>query len=207
LSVASFSTSEATPLPRERPLLYIDLGSPYAYLACERAPAVLGMEPELRPVLLGAIFARRGYGSWSATPAREPRIAEVQERARRYGLPPVVWPAGWPGDGLAAMRCATWAAMEGSAAAFSLAVFRAQFGDGADIADPAVLAQAAAAADLDPEAMAAAVQSPEIKLALRTATDAAWDAGVRGIPSLAVGRSVLYGDDQLELGAAALATG
>jgi 2-hydroxychromene-2-carboxylate isomerase len=52
------------------PALYFDLGSPYAYLAFARAPAVLGVEPRLEPVLLGAIFQARGPGSWSQTDAR-----------------------------------------------------------------------------------------------------------------------------------------
>lgn len=188
-----------------RALLYVDLGSPYAYLAFERAPAVLGIEPELGPVLLGAIFARRGFGSWAGTPARAARIAELHERAARYGLPPLLWPQVWPGDGLAAMRCLTWAAQEGAAARFARAVFRAEFGSGADIADAAVLAAAAEEAELDPAAMATAIRSAEVKRALRAATDAAWETGVRGVPSLAVPGALLYGDDQLELGAAALA--
>jgi 2-hydroxychromene-2-carboxylate isomerase len=44
----------------EGPVLSVDLGSPCAYLAVERAPALPGAEPELQPVLLGAVFARRG---------------------------------------------------------------------------------------------------------------------------------------------------
>jgi 2-hydroxychromene-2-carboxylate isomerase len=96
------------------PVLYFDLGSPYAYLAVARAAGVLGCEPELEPVLLGAIFRMRGWGSWSDGPERETRIADIEERARRCGLPPLQWPAGWPGDGLAAMRAATWAKREGA---------------------------------------------------------------------------------------------
>ena len=61
------------------PLLFYDLGSPYAYLAVARAERVLGTPPELRPVLLGAIFAVRGHGSWSATP-RPSRSAQTAAR-------------------------------------------------------------------------------------------------------------------------------
>ena len=55
------------------PLLFYDLGSPYAYLAVERAERVLGAPPELRPVLLGAIFAARGSGSWRASSSHDAR--------------------------------------------------------------------------------------------------------------------------------------
>ncbi|HKP88647.1 MAG TPA: hypothetical protein VJT75_01615, partial [Thermoleophilaceae bacterium] len=84
--------------------LFYDLGSPYGYLAVARAPAVLGGDVELVPVLLGAIFAERGHGSWSQTGARAANVAEVERRAREYGLPPVAWPPGWPPNTLHAMR-------------------------------------------------------------------------------------------------------
>ncbi len=185
--------------------LYFDLGSPYAYLALERAEAVLGRAPELEPVLLGAIFRWRGHGSWGRTDQRAAGITEIERRARRYGLPPLVWPAAWPTDGLAAMRAATWAAQQSRGGPFARAVFRRQFAEGGDIADPAVLADCAVRAGLDPADMSAAVSDPEVKDALRLATQRAWDAGVRGIPSLRVGSAIFYGDDRLEAAAADLA--
>src|SRR5881409_293348 len=75
-------------------VLYFDLGSPYAYLAVERAGRVLGAEPELQPVLAGAIFAHRGYGSWALTDQRAAGEVEIERRAREYGLPPIAWPPG-----------------------------------------------------------------------------------------------------------------
>lgn len=193
------------PLPDTAPTLYFDLGSPYAHLAVARAGAVLGREPALAPVLLGAIFAARGFGSWSATPSRAGRVAEIEARAARYGLPPLCWPATWPDDGLKAMRCATWAKQHDATAAFAQAVFEREFGAGADISDVAVLCECALAAGLDGERMLAAIETPAVKDALRAATDEAWRAGVRGVPSARVGGSIFYGDDQLELAAAALA--
>lgn len=187
------------------PVMYFDLGSPYAYLALSRAEAVLGVRPELRPVLLGAIFARRGFGSWARTKAREGRVAEIEERARRYGLPPVRWPPGWPGDGLVAMRCATWAHEQGRGEAFARAVFARQFVEGEDIADLDMLLGCARGADLDAEALSGALGQSAVKDSLREATDRAWEAGVRGVPALRIGGSLFYGDDQLELAADALA--
>ncbi len=184
--------------------LYFDLGSPYAYLALERAEAVLGRSLELEPVLVGAMFAWRGWGSWGRGPERARGMAEVQERAQRYGLDPIAWPSGWPTDGLAAMRAATWAKQQRRAEQFARAVFRRQFGQGADIAERAVLAECAALAELDPRSMLAAIESPEIKEALKQATQRAWAAGVRGIPSLRAGAVIWYGDDRLEQAAAQL---
>jgi 2-hydroxychromene-2-carboxylate isomerase len=185
------------------PVLYVDVGSPYAYLAVERAPALLGAEPELHPVLLGAIFARRGWGSWSATPARSARIADLQARAARAGLPPFTWPPRWPADGLAAMRALTWADMQGSATAFARTVLRLQFARGADIADVDVLEAAAREAGLEPAGVRPAIADPAVKQRLRETTDAAWEAGVRGIPTLRLGGELHYGDDRLEAAIAA----
>jgi 2-hydroxychromene-2-carboxylate isomerase len=189
------------------PTLYFDLGSPYAYLALERAAEVLGREPRLQPVLLVGIVARRGFGSWSATAVRAPRIEEIEARARRYGLPPLRWPERWPGNGLQAMRASVWAQHEGAIGEFARAVFRSQFERGEDIADAAMLRACAGQAGLDPQEMTAACERAAIKDALREATDAAWEAGVRGVPSMALEDVVFYGDDQLELAAAALSAG
>jgi len=183
------------------PVMYFDLGSPYAYLALASAESVLGVRPELRPVLLGAIFARRGFGSWAHTQARDGRIAEIEERARRFGLPPLRWPAGWPGNGLMAMRCATWAGEQGRGEAFARAVFDRQFVDGADIEDLDVLLECASDAGLDVQSLSAALRRPALKESLRQATERAWDEGVRGVPTVRIGDALFYGDEQLELAA------
>jgi 2-hydroxychromene-2-carboxylate isomerase len=187
------------------PVLYFDLGSPYAYLAVERVAGVLGVEPELEPILLGAIFKLRGSGSWAHTPERDERIADIERRAERYGLPPVRWPDRWPPDGLRTMRAATWAKRLGAGPEFARAAFRRSFADGDDLSDPRVLAEVAAAAGLPAGELDDAVADPAVKLELREATDAAWEAGVRGVPTLLVDGSVFYGDDRLEEAAAAVA--
>jgi 2-hydroxychromene-2-carboxylate isomerase len=191
-------------LPAADPVLYFDLGSPYSYLALARARAVLGARPELRPVLLGAIFAKRGFGSWGRGEARESGMLEVEQRARRYGLPPLSWPAGWPNDGLVAMRCATWAAAQGKGEAFARAVFERQFVAGADISELEVLLACAREVELDGDELVAALALPSLKQSLRAATDSAWAEGVRGVPTVRIGEALFYGDDRLELAAQAL---
>jgi 2-hydroxychromene-2-carboxylate isomerase len=172
------------------PILYFDLGSPYAYLAVERAGRVLGVEPELRPILLGAIFKMRGHGSWAHTPERAAGEAEVERRAREYGLAPVKWPPDWPSNTLAAMRVAVWAGRD-----FALAAFRRAFVEGGDLGDLDVLAGVAGVSRAQLEAV---MGDPAVKEALRSATQSAWDRGVAGVPTLAVDGQLFYGDDQLE---------
>jgi 2-hydroxychromene-2-carboxylate isomerase len=187
------------------PTLYFDLGSPYAYLAFARAESVFGERPELAPILLGAMFTRRGFGSWSQTPERAGRLEELEERARRYGIAPIRLPPGWPGNGLQAMRAATWALREGAGAQFAEAAFRRSFADGEDVTGLPALRSIADEVGLSGSELEAAIASATVKDALREATDAAWEAGVRGIPSVRLaGGAVFYGDDQLEQAAAAV---
>jgi 2-hydroxychromene-2-carboxylate isomerase len=178
--------------------LLFDLGSPYAYLAVTRAQRVLGQRPVLRPVLLGAIFQARGFASWSQTAQREQRIAELEGRAARYGLAPFVWPPGWPMNGLAAMRACVWAQGHGSLDAFVTAAYHDEFACGEDISRPSALAAIAHRVGLPGDELERAIGSEPIKLRLRQLTEAAWQRGVRGIPTIAVGPTLLYGDDRLE---------
>jgi 2-hydroxychromene-2-carboxylate isomerase len=186
------------------PVLYLDLQSPYAYLAVERAESVLGVAPVLEPILLGAFFARRGFGSWADTDERPRHLDELAARVARYGLPPLALPPQWPTNGIALMRAATWAKHEGRIDPFARAVFRSLFAGGAAVADPEVMLAAARAAGLDPGAMEAAIQTDAIKDELRRATEAAWEAGVRGVPTVLVSGQPFYGDDRLLDAAGAL---
>ena len=184
------------------PSLYLDIGSPYAYLAVERGPSVLGTPLRLQPVLLGAIFKLRGRGSWARTDQRGAGIAEVEARAQRYGLAPIVWPENWPGNSMAADRAAVWALEQGRGESFIRALYDLEFARGADIEDPETLRAAASGAGLDPDLLLTAIQQTEVKEALRQATEQAWQLGVQGVPTLRVGETNFYGDDQLEAAAA-----
>ena len=184
--------------------LYFDLGSPYAYLAMERAESVLGGPVTLIPVLVGAIFGWRGHGSWAHTGERRVGMAEIERRAREYGLPPMDWPPGWPANALSAMRCATWAGRQRRLAGFAHIVGQRQWTEAADIADLDVLAGCAQDAGLDATAMLDAIRAPELKEQLRATTEHAWQDGVRGVPTLRIGAQLFFGDDRLDDARAAL---
>jgi 2-hydroxychromene-2-carboxylate isomerase len=186
----------------EQPIFYYDLGSPYAYLAAERVNGlfaeVCGQPPQWQPVLLGGLFKRFGRDSWANGPGREEGMREVEQRASARALPYVRWPDPFPGNTLLAMRAATYAKEIGRTVSFSLAAFRQAFAAGRDLSDPDNVALAAAAAEIHPRAVLAAVKRDRVKRALREATDRAGDLGVRGVPSVAVADSVFWGDDRLE---------
>ncbi len=179
-------------------ILHFDLGSPYAYLASERAAAVLGHEPHWQPVLVGGIFVQRGHGSWGETEQREQGMREIEVRAERYGLPPIAWPGDWPNNTLQAMRAAIWAERLGAGQPFARAAFRRAFRHGADLSQVEELIAAASSAGLDGDALPAAIAEREIKDALREATARAWDRGVVGVPCIEVAGEIFFGDDRLE---------
>jgi 2-hydroxychromene-2-carboxylate isomerase len=186
----------------ERPTFYFDLGSPYAYLSAERISGLFteaGVEqPEWQPILLGALFQRYGRDSWANGPGRAEGIAEVERRAAAHGLPPLAWPEPWPGNGLFAMRAATFAKQTGRTVSFALAAFRQAFAAGRDLGEPENVLIAGAACELHPNALLKAAQTRGVKDALRDATERAAAAGVIGVPSLKVGERVFWGDDRLE---------
>jgi 2-hydroxychromene-2-carboxylate isomerase len=183
------------------PVLYFDVGSPFAYLTAERVERVLGVDPVWQPVLVGGLFKATGRSSWARgdDARRAAGMRDIEERAARYGLPPVRWPDPWPGDYLIAMRAATWAG--DAAKAYALAAGRRAFAQGRDLSVREEVLAAVADAGLDPQA--AALDDPEVKLALRRATEDAHARGVFGVPTVAVGDELFWGDDRLEEAAAA----
>lgn len=125
-------------------------------------------------------------------------MAEVERRARSYELPPLCWPDPWPGNYLTAMRAATFAQNEGRGRDFAMEAFRNAFQHGRDLSVPAHVFEAAGAVGLDPLAVEQATRDPELKLALRRATDTAHELGVFGVPTLAVEGELFWGEDRLD---------
>jgi 2-hydroxychromene-2-carboxylate isomerase len=189
----------------EQPTFYFDLGSPYAYLAAERIQSVLPVVPVWQPILLGGIWKETGGRSWATTEKREQGIAEIERRAAEYGLMPVRWPDGWPNNTLTAMRAATFAQQTGRAVAFSLAAFRQAFAAGRDLSNVDNVLIAAAACELHPNAVLKGIAMQSTKDRLREATREAYERGVRGVPTVAVGNDLFWGDDRLEEAAMELA--
>jgi 2-hydroxychromene-2-carboxylate isomerase len=185
-----------------RATFYYDLGSPYAYLTAERLSGLFteaGLEqPEWQPILLGGLFQQLDRDSWGNGPGRAEGIAEVERRAAAYGLPPIAWPEPWPGNGLFAMRAATFAKRTGRTVSFALAGFRQAFAAGRNLGDPENVLIAAAACELHPNALNKAVETKAVKGALREATEEAAEIGVFGVPSMVVDGEVFWGDDRLE---------
>ncbi|MFZ1926628.1 MAG: DsbA family protein [Solirubrobacteraceae bacterium] len=185
---------------------YFDLGSPYAYLTAERIDVVLPKAALWQPISLGGLFKANGRSSWALAGAdsRAAGIAEVQRRTREYGLRDVRWPEPWPSNYLYAMRAATYAFQVGRGREFALEAFRHAFARGHDLALTENVLRAAERAGLGRHVVDEATNDTEVKLALRAATEAAGARGVFGVPTVAVGEELFWGDDRLEDAATAL---
>jgi 2-hydroxychromene-2-carboxylate isomerase len=185
---------------------YYDFSSPYSYLAAERISGVFaeaGLEqPEWQPISFGHLLQATGRTPWSMRPdGPDPeRLAEIQRRAVERGLPEVRYPDGWPvgNYSLNAPRAAIFAKESGRVVSFSLACFRQVFAAGKDMSDVDNVLIAAAACELHPNAVLKGIQRKSVKDRLRSATGEALALGVEGIPTVAVGNELFWGDDRLE---------
>jgi 2-hydroxychromene-2-carboxylate isomerase len=183
-----------------RVTFYFDLGSPYAYLSAERIAGLVPEPVQWQPVLLGGLFKLTGRSSWALGDyqRRQTGMAEIERRARGYGLPPIHWPDPWPSDYLTAMRVATFAFNVGRGREFTRRAFRDAFQRGRDLAVAEHVLDAAVGAGLDRREAEEAAQDPQFKLALREATDTAFELGVIGVPTLDIDGELFWGDDRLE---------
>jgi 2-hydroxychromene-2-carboxylate isomerase len=187
-----------------RATFYFDLGSPFAYLAAERLGEVMPEPVHWQPVSLGALFKLTGRSSWALgdSERRQAGMAEVQRRALLYGLGPIRWPDPWPTNYLFAMRACTFAFQVGRGREFTVKALRHAFQHGHDLGVPEHVLEVAGEVGLDLAAVEEAGRDPQVKLALRAATDAAHELGVFGVPTLAIDGELFWGDDRLEDAAA-----
>jgi 2-hydroxychromene-2-carboxylate isomerase len=188
------------------PDFYLDYNSPYAYLAATRIEDLIP-GARWRPIAFGALIRQIGKTPWSFGPERPAGVAEIAARARARGLPPVRYPEGWPVAcySLHPLRAALVAGDAGRIREFSAELFRVMFAEGRPLSDPERVVEAAAAAGVDPGAVRAGLADPAIKARLREETDAAIARGITGVPTVAVGGALFWGDDRLEKAAAAAA--
>jgi 2-hydroxychromene-2-carboxylate isomerase len=193
---------------------FYDFGSPYAYLAAERIEEVLGEAVLWSPVFLVGVFKATGRRSWVYTERAGEDWDEISRRLDVRRLPPLrlcedwaerLIPSTTPARStLLAQRAATAAADAGLLREFSLSLYRLEFVDGRDLTEEATLLDAGAGAGLDPSALRAALADDSRRERVRVATDAAVARGVSGVPTVAVGEQLFWGDDRLEQAAAAL---
>jgi len=180
---------------------FFDYSSPYSYLACEQVEALIqrtGAELRWRPFLLGAVFKATGNVPPITSPSKGMYLAkDLQDWTHYLGLPPFRMPDDFPINSLKVNRLGLVAAEQGRIVPFSKAAFRAAFVHGKNVNDPAVLAELARAAELDPDKALARLENQEIKDALRRNTEEAVSRGAFGAPTFFVGDRMFFGNDRL----------
>jgi 2-hydroxychromene-2-carboxylate isomerase len=185
---------------------YYDFSSPYSYLAAERISGLFAEagldQPEWQPISFGHVLEATGRRPWSMQPdgADPHHLAELRQRAAARGLPEVRYPKGWPVENysLNPTRAAIYAKESGRVVSFSLACFRQVFAAGRDMSEVDNVLLAAAACELHPNAVLKGIETKAVKDKLRTATEEAIALGLEGIPTVAVGDQLFWGDDRLE---------
>jgi 2-hydroxychromene-2-carboxylate isomerase len=188
----------------ERATFYFDFNSPYAWLASER---IEGFVPaaEWKPIAFPLLLHRLGTLESAMKRPTQPVVEEVTRRAAERGLPAFNPPQGWPLESwsLVPLRAALFADDRGRMREFCDAVFRAMHATARPITELATVLDAAREAGLDAAEVEEAVERPDIKERLKANTDEAFDRGVTGIPTVAIGDELFWGDDRLEEAAAA----
>src|SRR3954463_10996971 len=124
---------------------FYDLASSYSYIAAERiGPLARAADVTVRwrPFLLGPIFKAQGYDTspFNIYPAKgRNMVRDCERQCAELGMP-FRLPSPFPAMSLLAGRVAHVALAEGWGEDFSRAVYRAAFGEGLSISEPAVIA-------------------------------------------------------------------
>jgi 2-hydroxychromene-2-carboxylate isomerase len=108
-------------------------------------------------------------------------------------------PKVFPVNTVLALRAGIAAASQGRAAPYARQIMKAYWADGADIGQPQVVGEAAAAVGLDGTAILAQAQEQPVKDQLRANTEAAVQRGAFGAPTFFVGEQMFWGNDRLVL--------
>lgn len=188
---------------------WFEFASTYSYPAAARIEglaAAAGVRLHWRPFLLGPLFAQAGLtdSPFNAYPVKGAYMWRDLARICTALDLPLQRPGSFPRNGLHAARIATAAFEAGTAWApdFVRAVYRANFAEDREIAEPAVLAALLDGLGQPSDRWLAAAERPEIKASLRAATEEAAARGLFGAPSFTTGAvaetELFWGNDRLE---------
>ena len=177
---------------------YVDFISPYAYLAFHALPKALeGLSYQVRyqPILFGAVLQHHGQlGPAEIPDKRLWTYRQVLWLAQQQGCP-MRMPASHPYNPLGLLRLATACDEHGQPNRYVCQqMFEHVWGEGLEASDAVRQAelQTRLAPLRDPN-------SEEVKSQLRAATQAAIDAGVFGVPTIAVEGKLFWGQDALPM--------
>ena len=183
---------------------WLEYASTYSYPAAERIAAAAratGVSIRWRPFLLGPIFQAQGWNTspFNIYPQKGCYMWRDLERiCESLGLP-LRRLGQFPQNSILAARVALIGFAEGWGEEFSRAVYRAEFGEGGNIGDPAVIARLLGELKRDAAGVLERAQAAENKARLRSETEEAQRLGIFGAPSFVTADGELFwGNDRLE---------
>jgi 2-hydroxychromene-2-carboxylate isomerase len=180
---------------------YFDYGSPTSYLAYVQMPDLgkrTGATVNYKPFLLGGVYQATANRSPLEIPAKAKwMVVDMKFFAERYQVP-FQYNKHFPINTLTLMRGAIYAQSEGFLLPYSNAVFKALWADDKNLADASVVNEVLNHANLPAERILAATQEPEVKAALKSATEQAAMRGLFGAPTLFVGERMFFGQDRIQ---------
>ena len=193
------------PKPAQTIDYYFTVVSPWSYLGHDRLVAIAarhGATIAVKPVDLLRIFPVSGG---LPLPQRAPqrlayRLVELRRWSDHLAIPLNVQPRYAAASPELAARWILAAAQHGSVQALALsgAIMRARWAEERDIADPATLAEVAAARGLDAVALAADAAAPGIAARYDALTQEAIDRQVFGAPTYVCDGELFWGQDRLD---------
>ena len=191
---------------------FFDCSSPWTYLGfhnIQPLAAALGVEITWRPILVGGLFNTINPSVYHSrefpVPVKQTYMhKDLQNWADLAGIK-ISWPMTiFPINSVKAMRGCIAASRQGKLVPYAQGVFEAYWGQDRDITQDELLAAIATAAGLDPDEMARAMATDEIKGELRQNTEELAQRGGFGSPTFFVnngdGRDDMYfGNDRMPL--------
>ena len=183
---------------------WFEFASTYSYTAAMRIGGLAqakGVAVHWRPFLLGPIFKAQGWTTspFNVYPDKGRYMWRDLQRICDALHLPFVRPEVFPQNALLPARVALMGLAQGWGEDFCRAVYTAEFGDGRNIGDQAVIADILTALGLDAEASLARAQSDAGKAALRMQSEEAAKLGIFGAPSFVTTDGELFwGNDRLE---------
>jgi 2-hydroxychromene-2-carboxylate isomerase len=182
---------------------YFEFASTYSYPVALRIGALAraaGVAVRWRPFLLGPIFKAQGWDDspFNIYPAKGRYMwRDVERICARLDLP-FRRPDPFPQPGLRAARLAHVGLEEGWGEDFCRAVYAAEFGEGRQIGDEAVMHDLLQGLGVAPEPALARARSDAIKERLRATTAEAEQRGVFGAPTfLCADGELFWGHDRM----------